>query len=36
MATKEVIIPNAVGSDIGCGMCAQKTNLQEIDKKILV
>ena len=25
MATKNVIIPNAVGVDIGCGMCAVKT-----------
>ena len=35
LATKGVIIPNAVGSDIGCGMCAIKTSLTEIDKKIL-
>lgn len=27
LATKGVIIPNAVGVDIGCGMCAIKTNL---------
>lgn len=27
LATKEVIIPNAVGVDIGCGMCAMKTNI---------
>ena len=27
LATKEVIIPNAVGVDIGCGMCALKTSL---------
>ncbi len=27
LATKEVIIPNAVGVDIGCGMCAVKTNI---------
>ncbi len=26
LATKGVIIPNAVGVDIGCGMCAVKTN----------
>ena len=31
MATKGVIIPNAVGVDIGCGMCAVKTSLTEID-----
>ncbi len=39
IATKEVIIPNAVGVDIGCGMCAVKTSLTEIDiptlKKIM-
>lgn len=28
LATKNVIIPNAVGVDIGCGMCAVKTNIQ--------
>jgi len=27
MATENVIIPNAVGVDIGCGMCAVKTTL---------
>jgi tRNA-splicing ligase RtcB len=32
LATKGVIIPNAVGVDIGCGMCAAKTTLREIDK----
>ncbi len=26
LATKDVIIPNAVGVDIGCGMCAVKTD----------
>ncbi len=31
LATKDVIIPNAVGVDIGCGMCAIKTSLQEMD-----
>jgi len=39
LATKWVIIPNAVGVDIGCGMCAVKTSLKEIDldtlKKIM-
>lgn len=30
MATMEVIVPNAVGVDIGCGMIAVKTSLQEI------
>ncbi|MDR2840916.1 MAG: RtcB family protein [Paludibacter sp.] len=28
LATKDVIIPNAVGVDIGCGMCAIQTNIQ--------
>ncbi|MDM8537102.1 RtcB family protein [Desulfobacterales bacterium HSG17] len=31
LAAKGVIIPNAVGVDIGCGMCALKTDLQNID-----
>jgi tRNA-splicing ligase RtcB len=35
LATKGVIIPNAVGVDIGCGMCAVKTSLTEIDKETL-
>jgi len=35
MATKDVIIPNAVGVDIGCGMCAVKTSLTEIDTETL-
>lgn len=30
LATKGVIIPNAVGVDIGCGMCAVKTSLTEM------
>lgn len=28
LATKGVVIPNAVGVDIGCGMCAVKTNIR--------
>lgn len=32
LATKGVIVPNAVGVDIGCGMCALKTNLNSITK----
>ncbi len=28
LATKGVIVPNAVGVDIGCGMCAMKTSLK--------
>ena len=39
MATQGVVVPNAVGVDIGCGMCALKTSLTEIDvdtlKKIM-
>jgi len=35
LATKDVIIPNAVGVDIGCGMCAVKTGLTNIDAEIL-
>lgn len=31
LATKGVIIPNAVGVDIGCGMCSLRTNLTAID-----
>jgi len=30
MATKDVIIPNAVGVDIGCGMIAVETSLLDI------
>jgi len=30
MATEEVVIPNAVGVDIGCGMCAVRTSLASI------
>jgi tRNA-splicing ligase RtcB len=29
MATEGVVVPNAVGVDIGCGMCAVKTDLRE-------
>jgi len=35
LATKDVIIPNAVGVDIGCGMCAVKTSLKEIGRETL-
>jgi len=34
MATNKVIIPNAVGVDIGCGMCAVKTSLTVKDLDI--
>ncbi|MDR3630980.1 MAG: RtcB family protein [Desulfocapsaceae bacterium] len=30
LATEDVIIPNAVGADIGCGMCAVRTSLDRI------
>jgi len=35
LATEGVIIPNAVGVDIGCGMCAVKTSLTEINTETL-
>ena len=37
IATKDVVIPNAVGSDIGCGMSVIKTNIliSDIDMKLL-
>lgn len=35
IATHNVVIPNAVGVDIGCGMKARKTNLTDIDKDTL-
>lgn len=35
LATKGVVIPNAVGVDIGCGMCAVKTSLTEISEENL-
>jgi len=35
LATKGAIIPNAVGVDIGCGMCAVKTSLMEADTETL-
>lgn len=28
LATQDVIVPNAVGVDIGCGMCAIRTNIK--------
>ena len=36
LATKDIIIPNAVGVDIGCGMCAVKTSLTNIDRDTLI
>ena len=35
MATDGVIIPNAVGVDIGCGMLACKTNLESLSEESL-
>ncbi len=35
MATNNVIIPNAVGVDIGCGMCALKTSLTSLDRETI-
>jgi len=35
LAAEDVIIPNAVGVDIGCGMLAARTGLQEIDTDTL-
>ena len=35
LATNRVIIPNAVGVDIGCGVCSQATTLKEVDRATL-
>jgi tRNA-splicing ligase RtcB (3'-phosphate/5'-hydroxy nucleic acid ligase) len=35
LATQGVVIPNAVGVDIGCGMCAVRTSLSDIDEDTL-
>ncbi len=39
MATQGVVVPNAVGVDIGCGMCALQTTIHSLDhsdlKKII-
>lgn len=35
LATVDYIVPNAVGVDIGCGMCAIKSDLKDIDKTTL-
>ncbi len=32
LATRKVIVPNAVGVDIGCGMCAVQTNAREMEE----
>lgn len=36
LATQKAIVPNAVGVDIGCGMCAVKTSLTDISGKSLI
>ncbi|MFH1288710.1 MAG: RtcB family protein [bacterium] len=35
LATQQVVIPNAVGVDIGCGMAAVKMSLKEIDTETI-
>ncbi|MBU3937290.1 MAG: RtcB family protein [Proteobacteria bacterium] len=35
MASEDVVIPNAVGVDIGCGMCAVRTSLTSISSEKL-
>ena len=35
LAAENTIIPNAVGVDIGCGMCSLRTSLEEIDTERL-
>ena len=37
LATKDVVMPNAVGVDIGCGMCAVKTyiKVETIEQEVL-
>jgi len=35
LATKGVVIPNAVGVDIGCGMCSLRTNMTEVETAYL-
>ena len=37
LASKKVVVPNAVGVDIGCGMCAVKTNIKadEISRDVI-
>ena len=36
LATKDVIVPNAVGVDIGCGMCVTETSLVYITQEDLL
>jgi tRNA-splicing ligase RtcB (3'-phosphate/5'-hydroxy nucleic acid ligase) len=35
LATHNVIIPNAVGVDIGCGMCAMRSSVRDVDPEVL-
>lgn len=35
MATQGVVVPNAVGVDIGCGMIAAKTSLTDMDQETI-
>jgi tRNA-splicing ligase RtcB len=35
MATQGVVCPNAVGVDVGCGMCAVRSSLTEIDTQTI-
>ena len=35
LAVKKVIIPHAVGVDIGCGVCALKSSIKKIDRSTL-
>ena len=35
LATQKVVSPNSVGVDIGCGVCAIKSNLKDFDKESL-
>jgi len=35
LAAEDVIVPNAVGVDIGCGMLAARTDLRNVDKETL-
>ena len=36
LATKDVVVPNAVGVDIGCGMCVTETSLVYITQEDLL
>ncbi|MFH2091506.1 MAG: RtcB family protein [Pseudomonadota bacterium] len=36
MATCDVIVPNAVGVDIGCGICAVKTSLDHLEREAIL